>query len=135
MTRDEILNMPAGREMDELVADKIIHWNHNHEINECEDGFYSYCMICGHEPRFEEIEPGDCDGYPCYSTDISAAWEVIKEMQTKGYWVYLGVLSSYSYCIFTGKQSPKEYRVETGINETPLAICRAALLTVLEETK
>lgn len=29
MTRDEILSMPAGREMDALIAEKIMGWKYN----------------------------------------------------------------------------------------------------------
>jgi hypothetical protein len=50
MTRDEILNMPAGRKMDILVSEKVMH------------DIPGQAMIS------------------LYSTDIAAAWEVVEKM-------------------------------------------------------
>lgn len=64
------------------------------------------------------------------SKDISAAWEVVEEMQRKNYWFHCGVLSSYSYAIFIESSDHDTERVKVGINELPLAIGRAALLAL-----
>jgi hypothetical protein len=102
MTRDEVMNMSVGREMDVTVG---------------------YHVMDLHAPP--EI-------YPDYSTDIAAAWEVVNKsssfmvtMQDEdlGYTKW--------YC---------EYATETGYFEAeadtaPLAICRAALLAVMENTE
>ena len=101
MTRDEILNMPAGREMDELIA-KIIY----------PDAIEFYV-------------------FPNYSTDIKAAWDVVEKIKDNVFCIYwkdrpdihdwgiqLEAVDSYSGS-------------EIVYGETfPLAICRAALLAV-----
>jgi hypothetical protein len=55
MTRDEILNMPAGREMDVTIGYHVM----------------------------DLVAPPEI--YPEYSTDIAAAWEVVEQMQKNGY--------------------------------------------------
>lgn len=144
MTREEILKMPAGKEIDALIADHVMYWNHNHEINECEDGWYNYCMICGYEPRFEEVEPGKCYGYPRYSTNISAAWEVVEALrerqipiQIRGDEWYDGGGWIVEIMDVLGKKvKHKSYIEVSGPNRgrpnVCLAICHAALLSVLE---
>ena len=56
MTRDEILAMEPGHEMDALVAKHVTH-----------------CTYLFHET------------YPSYSTDIAAAWEVVEKMDKNHY--------------------------------------------------
>jgi hypothetical protein len=53
MTREEILNMPAGRELDALIAENVM--DNKHDI-------------------WSRGEP------KCYSTDIAAAWEAVTEI-------------------------------------------------------
>ena len=61
MTRDEILAMKAGRELDALVAEKVMgvknmeQWLINHRMDETGQ----------------------------YSTDIAAAWEVVEKMRQR----------------------------------------------------
>ena len=109
MTHDEILNMPAGREMDALIAEKVTKT--------------TTCPYWGSEVA---------ETVPHYSTDISAAWEVVEKMSSKfiglhkmkfaeGKWFALYLDKSNDDC---------EEIVEA---ETPmLAICLAALLSVEE---
>ena len=133
MTDDEIRNMPAGREMDALIAEKVfgIIWDETR------------CRICGW-PIAESIEKGctkeDCsmrprpkrraDEHSNFSTDIAAAWLVVEKITappktieearraantTFGYWFNDANLWACS------------------AREAAEAICRAALLAVLEE--
>ena len=108
MNRDEILNMPAGRGMDEMVTQKIF----------MTDGFWH--------------------GVKDYSTDISAAWEVVEKMCD-------GDKNKFMiYRFGFGPKKPKiRWRVSWGqgwenllsycdAESAPLAICRAALLAVME---
>lgn len=117
MTRDEILNMPAGREMDALIAERVM----GRDVLLGSDWYFpSPYGFGGHK------------SVPHYSTDIGNAWEVVDEMQAaRNYWAYTGSLSSYCYAMFAGHQSQHEYRAEA--DKMPLAICRAALLAVMEE--
>lgn len=104
MTREEILNMPAGREMDAWIAE-IVGWI-------IED----FTAISPRGSRWARNAHGDDDWLPYYSTDVLAAWEIIErytdavvEKVGEHYYVNLFVDSAYA---------------ETA----PLAICRAALL-------
>jgi len=109
MTRDEFLNMPAGRRMDALIDSKV------------------FGMV-----NISSGDPLDSDLLPEYSTDISAAWEVVEKMSSKfiglhkmkfaeGKWFALYLDKSNDDC---------EEIVEA---ETPmLALCLAALLSVEE---
>lgn len=101
MTKDEILNMPAGGEMDALIADKI----------------------------FGAVDDDDwgSDGQPAFSTDISAAWEVVEKLLDK--FTKIEIRGSYWFCVFDWGEDEKHV---FGVAETPmLAICRAAFLTTL----
>ena len=102
--------MPAGREMDALVAEKVMGWA---DIN-------SNAALVG----------GLCDDkrnwkpLPFYSTDIAAAWEVVEKIK-----------GNYGNCRFITEWVPKAKQwscggdgYDCGWGKTaPLAICRAAL--------
>lgn len=117
MTRDDILNMPAGRELDLLIALKVMGWEHN---------------SLG-DAWIREGEPWvGCDEFQP-SVDIAAAWEVHKNI--------LNRLSSVRKIYFNELQRvvSKEY-TESGntliaypdvfIFVEPSHFCRAALLAV-----
>jgi hypothetical protein len=95
MTREEILNMPAGREMDALIAEKVI-----------DPDWVKLKNLCPH-----------------YSTDIAAAWELVEKM--KYFTLYRG--DGYWECEYSG-----QYLESIDAETAPLAICRAALLAVIE---
>ena len=65
--------MPAGREMDALLAEKVMGYT----LSELSLPAY---------PKYKlfDIESGEFSGYvkevPHYSTDIAASWEVVKRM-------------------------------------------------------
>ena len=86
-------------------------------------------------PRFQKpTENGviTADFVNHYSTDIKAAWDVVKEMSAKGYWCYMGVLSSTCYAIFTKENKIPLEKSTASTYELPLAICRAALFALQE---
>jgi hypothetical protein len=114
--------MPAGREMDALVAEKVmgllIHAKHVCGMT----GFgYELTDTC---PGCREVRSGPFyDGKKRYSTDIAAAWEVV--LLRDDWWFDLASFSRFTAW---------EVRIETddsnfvGFADTaPLAICRAAL--------
>ena len=130
-TRDEILNMPAGREMDALVADRVM-------------GLHMYkpsdaaCKLIGipYGTSLWKVGNGDNDhglflsGLPNYSTDIAAALEVVGK--ATGFQLEFDYPESYFVSIWLMGHFrlpwPRAF-AETA----PLAICRAALLAVLED--
>lgn len=122
MTRDEILALKPGRELDALVAEKVMGWTYGHP---CPEG-----MDCLHWVD----EKGEVRDYkpPQYSTDISAAWEVFEKNGYYGNVSYMGV--EY-VCTLWSKWDDEGLGVDvtaTG-NTAPEAICKAALLAVIGE--
>jgi hypothetical protein len=127
MTREEILKLEAGRELDALIFAKIFDkmafrsdgnfvFSNKREYLDDGDAYYL--------GEYQEIIQ-----LPFYSTDIAAAWEVVEKIR------------EYIECIWPndrGLWSLLSYeRLEEGLTtvsaETaPLAICRAALLAVME---
>ena len=122
MTRDEILNMPAGREMDALIEKFIVK------------RFYTFH-----------------NEYPDYSTNINNAWEVVEIildlLSTPGQYggertgrcaLYINRTRSLDfntawYQVYFARQGGKDKVAEFSMGESaPLAICRAALLAVME---
>lgn len=128
--------MPAGREMDALVAEKVMgaKWDEKR------------CRVCGWplDPEGGLCRPDDCserpqrkgdgraDAHAFYSTDITAAWLVVERMREMGY-----ALDSWSSgngdtdhpwtdAIFVKELDETLCREKT----FPLAICRAALKAV-----
>ena len=114
MTAEQVLAMEPGREMDAYVAKYVKFPGHSHLISEVKE----WCAK--------------------YSTDISAAWEIVEKMQGiqvfNGKKVRLKVTVSAIRGIYT--VIIIDYRNDTVIAEqigttAPEAICRAALLARL----
>ena len=134
MMRDEILNMPAGRGMDALIAEKVMGIDLSQECGGemyDEDSNYWSCTSCSKEGGWNEdfqhtIQPQH------YSNSINAAWGVVEK------------LCNESGCdiVKVCKRDPELLRGEWSCNlgrgfeafgdTAPLAICRTALLSVLE---
>ena len=129
MTRDEILNMPAGREMDALIGEKIMGLHPNPKL--C-----PYCRatmwVGKNRSRCTDCNEWRYSPYKEYSSEIESAWEVVEGL-----------------CNETGcdvvkvcKRDPELLRGEWSCNfgrgfeafgdTASLAICRAALLAVME---
>lgn len=120
LTREQILAMEPGRELDSLVAEKVMH------------------IVAEQDEKFK------MDGYrvgkrwysyiPFYSTDISVvAWEVVEKMKSNN-WNF--VLSDDLYqdrWVATFYWDPNQTPIEAESNSAPEAICKAALLAVMEE--
>jgi hypothetical protein len=127
ITHEEILNMPAGKEMDVLMIavlrgeliDKAIHFNSSMGIRYAiqDDGVWKF-------------EPGVAWLWSP-STEILAAWEIVRRF-------YSMRLDKYSNgdewrCYLVTEKDGKNHDA-TGIADTaPLAISRAALLAVTED--
>ena len=131
MTREEILNMLAGREMDALIAEKLFGLveNPNNTAPTSETWFWVHpkdgVLIgipfdIGGKIENTEIYDHQWERF-CPSTDIADAWTVAEEMmkreyQTKAKFVF-GVTNSL---------------IMLDRKDACLSICRAALLAVME---
>jgi len=128
MTREEILKLELGPELDRLVAEKVMGWKRTTEgappgcaYWKDDDGFV----------RANETPGGSLNWNP--STDIAAAWEVVEKLANKGIVVVIeseGALNNIYEVLFYRWGSDVIVGIARGnICE---AICRAALLAVME---
>jgi hypothetical protein len=107
--------MPAGREMDALIAKNIFEWT----------------IVKTKRNNWFELQSGlwkPDDGatdFPHYSTDIAAAWQVIEKMRGEESGMRVYRIESMSYWQFGFRGAPW-----AEADTAPLAICRAALKTV-----
>ena len=124
MNNDEILSMPAGREMDALIFEYVFGF---------EKGTFPV-----HAPMKSKI--GDYMVRPIqeYSSDISAAWEVAETLSDKFDFAIVNNQNFGKYPDlhygFRLQAIGEDSHIKTifALGETaPLAICRAALLAVV----
>lgn len=111
MNREQIENMPAGRKMDNLIAEHVFRLEKPAYPNDDK-----FIYMEGSLGYYRFASP--------YSTDISAAWQVVEKMREKSGVVLSDFLNNDWSCHFV--DAGKEIVAET----LPLAICRAALLAV-----
>lgn len=140
MTREEILAMKPGRELDALVGEYVFEFKRGLTPPD----------YCGKNGGTDILLPPDLPmdfvypprgkialWYHCkrWSTDLSAAWEVRQWLSENIGGVILMNLCDLKpeYCeIYRGKEK-KVIKVQA--KAAPEAICKAALLAVMEEEK
>ena len=123
MNKDEIFNMPAGEQIDKLIAIKVLGYP---ELD-LEDAPCPYCgnimRFCGSRSWCSLCSEWRHSAYKKYSDEISSAWEIVEKL--------------------TDGETPNDCELRTSVRgwrcdlykgyanaETaPLAICRAALLS------
>lgn len=120
MTRDEILNMEAGRAMDVLIAEKVMGWTDIYYFKPEDTGPKSDCANGFDGKYYTAIS--------CFSSDISAAWPVKDTMM-----LYFG-----SYFVKQIKSIIRKKTGEDAISDIEILdhldaklICQAALLVWL----
>lgn len=127
MNRDEILAMKPGRELDALVAEKVM----GYAIGDGQGGWIVQKVII-HRPddgTAEWLRNGQ-QQLPHYSTDISAAWEVVDKLKISIVPQCLGAPDEYSYMV-EYENEPYVNGIRVFASKAPEAICKAALLAVL----
>ena len=114
--------MKPGRELDALVAEKVMGWR---RVSEGEPYFWPTQKMID---RIKELHPDvlavDYFPAPLFSADIAAAWQIVEKadwwqmesVETGEVWVILAINESYSY--------------DATANAAPHAICLAALKAV-----
>lgn len=119
--------LKPGRELDALVAEKVmgfelkqpkgVRWLENtyvYAINDYRDDGPVYVIDC-----------------PCYSTDIAAAWEVVKYFSNKPFNIWISTCGILNAPHFQAILQSKDGRGGNCIGTTvPHAICLAALTAV-----
>lgn len=122
MTREEILTLPVGNNLDAIVAQQVLG---------CQIRKRNGLALCGctdHEhgqAHWDEPRSGLLEDY---SADIAAAWQLVERLRLQ--WV----AGEDKDGIFFAFQNPETQSCEweAGADTLPLAICRAALLATLK---
>lgn len=116
--------MKPGRELDKLVAEKVMNLI----------GDYRMCGYCGSEMRYcgDRSRCTQCGEwrygpYKEYSEDIAAAWEVVEKMQEK-HSFSLNSKRGWAHASFMGGDLGKVVMAQG--DSVPHAICLAALKAV-----
>lgn len=133
--------MPAGGEMDRLIAEKVMgytvyHYDKDHP-NNCYymlmDADFDPVLFTGNyrdsEKKTEEEAWNDC---PEFSTDILAAWEVVKKLGELGFTVIIEWKGSDRVYAGTAEVTlvKRIYTEGHGVGTLPEAICQAALMAI-----
>ena len=125
MSRDEILAMPAGREMDALIAANVLGWKVDDLTATSPSGSAN-----------SRTAHGD-DWLEYYSTDMTAAWKVVEKL---GFSLLRSPYTDNWTAAKITDVEPVISGVEVNLgdsegvaNSAPLAICRAALLAVTND--
>lgn len=136
--------MDAGRELDALVAERVMgyQWWHreglrNHLLS---PDAAQWAGSLDMKPGAAETDKAFYNGAPPYSTDIAAAWEVIERMTAQGWHYEIGgpAASTPHWARFgRGDYDPHndewdEQHIGMG-SAAPHAICLAALRAIGEE--
>ena len=132
MTREQILQMQAGEEMDRLVAEKIMGIEPPEVIPDAGWLGGGYVVNGGCREAIEIF-------YARYSTDIAAAWLVVEKMSKDGFVFELINVSSDCEGVMYGSSTLMHWTAffeaeeKNGVVDAtaPLAISRAALLATL----
>jgi hypothetical protein len=128
MTRDEILSMPAGREMNELIAEKVMGWDIHPASPDPWERELAWYSDDG------KLQGGY--GYWRPSENIADAWQVIDKADW--YWELFPATDIYDVTEIVcrlgfeaGTMGDCSVEGEAKADTPELAICRAALLAVL----
>lgn len=136
--------MNAGKELDALIAEKVMGWTKAEISNE-----YGKILVLGN-PKLKEKDwimmPAEYNPYLPYSTDISAAWEVVEKLSKTNTMVGTRTFNNQpwqSMCLILKSLNHEAYKNDfeqdftqwiTATGESiPHAICLAALKAVGHE--
>jgi len=122
LTREKVLSMNPGRELDALVAEKVMGWK---QVEEFAEMFDREGFLLG-TTTWRDDE-GDPAFLPEYSTDISATWEVIEKFE--GYKIWKSPFSDSFYEVILLTKSSSYIARGTSF---PEVVCKAALLAVMD---
>ncbi len=133
MTRDEITAMQPGRELDALVLEVVFGFPQKKLFppeywEEGDEPFAHYNFIPSGKPKRTHMI--DARSVPDFSFSIAAAWQIIDKLRPE-YDVMLNVMEpsrGLSVCIESNNHGP-QFRIN--VKNSPEAICKAALLTLL----
>lgn len=136
MAIDELL---AGRELDALIAEKVMGWKRIPVPPDANGHFAGEALMQTDPPpnfRWNPLGKIPFDTWvPHFSTDIAAAWQVVEKLVAEGYCPALlyddeGHWGLFFDGVSQAEAQPESYVVFTTpawADTAPLAICLAAL--------
>jgi hypothetical protein len=128
INREEILQLSSGREIDILVAEQVMGWIVESEPYRLQrlDRYFSTTK---NNKWWRNPEGGWYDIPPSYSSDITAAWEVVKRMNSRGQAIFMLKTFDQNQVAFDqpSKANPDYITGKTVAG----AICKAALVATL----
>jgi hypothetical protein len=132
VTRESVLAMPAGPEMDALVAERVlgcsVEWRAH--LGVVPLGKWPRCA-CPGSPHRDVYEEGLTGHVATFSDDINSAWRVVAHLAAGPWRVTIGRnAETWTVEFDTAHYAPGAPPCATA-GTAPLAICRAALLTTL----
>jgi hypothetical protein len=154
LTKEAVLAMEAGPEMDALVAERVMGWERGGKndharpahreskdfpgtiLNDFDSkGPHDYLTSLGPAGRVYFCGCPSSADLPAYSTSIADAWEVVEKLREwHGFdfmvWGRAGS-TDWEAGWFEMDYDGPERRSAADAGTVPLAICRAALLTTL----
>jgi hypothetical protein len=138
MTREEVLAMEPGRELDALIRQRIFNWNYPsyEQMKSMAEKQWEVQPECIHFMSDFDAWKVDGDFYweyrsPRYSTDISAAWEVVEKPEIMDRY-QIGVYPTSFVKWVARKYMPGGKDCTVQADTAPEAICKCVLLAILE---
>jgi hypothetical protein len=126
--------LTAGRELDALVAEKVMGITPKDVrvrgevdtplVRVCNES--AYWREDGRHDRYQLRTHADAQ---CYSADIELAWQVVEKMLALGWYFDLRNYGTWTAIFDRDSGSPDDHATDDG-DSAPLAICRAALAAV-----
>ena len=129
ISREEMAQLKAGRELDILVAEQIMGWEI--ETDAAKVKRLNRYISRDTENRWWRTPEGGwhCDP-PAYSSEIAATWQVVERMKMKGRFLFLLQGAAGNQLAFAeSSASTPDYITERNLTG---GICKAALLASLE---
>jgi len=134
LTRERIAEMPAGRELDALVAEHVMGFRWEPALYTQDRYLLTPAGDIAAEWTPEDGLDVSVPELPFFSVDIGAAWPVLKLRRSfserRQFYAELGRLCQEQTADGTGERIRVAWPDAIGYL-TPLVICRAALLTTL----
>jgi hypothetical protein len=136
--------MEAGRELDALIAEKVMgidptaddqllydkRYLTKYDAKRILAGETSVGIVLSNDKSFNDVVKF-LPGCPHYSTDIAAAWQVVEKMEQRLDLCWLGPGDVWVAVLGNGEE---DYQYGDAMAPTaPLAICRAALKAIGED--
>lgn len=131
----DIAKLTAGRELDALVAEKVMGWRKVARVEAWDHGPDQktggpQVNWFGGPPDFPEWNNGQ--PVRCYSTDIAEAWLVVEKLRP-GKFVWIKDCGSFGWRVEILSSNSTDVQVDFAVvaDTATLAICRAALKSAL----